>query len=524
MSLLHSSYRYTVIFSMITYALPFWLCFLSVPLMGWLQPSFVPAQIWNGIWRVLFAIPGIFLLGKITGQNGFAFCFRLRSWQRALVPSVPILLLVLVQPWHYLLLPQLSTFPAFVRDLSVYYVFNVIFEEVLFRGLLLTAPMLRWGNTPLRRLCIVFAAALFFAGGHVDALVHYGSMLCFAFAMSGAYLYTGNLLVPMILHFMQGVAVQLFREAGTYSGETYTFAQFNLAGLIFCMLIPLAFGIYFTVKADDFAERILPANGQRLETDTAASRAEAGVLLALTVADFSQTFWPMLLQMLPDALPENLLNGIYALLVFALLCPVFHKLTGRSVPHTFFGVKNWRLSLLAALPVLLFLLTQSNQWWLLPNVSHLLPQLPGILFYSVTVTLLEELVFRGLFLTLLRPMGRSPSKRILLALLAALASVVFTYAALSTLVSEFMFALCAASIYLCTGSLLVPLLLHIAWIWCRTTLPLLAVYAGQSLNWSFLTVNNAWMICLLAPVIALVVCGKGKNGNPSKDSPLKFDL
>lgn len=516
MNSLSSRRLYLVILSMMTYALSFWLCSLSVPLMGRLQPGFVPDQIWNGIWRFLFAIPGVFLLGKITGQNGFAFCFRLRGWQRALVPSVPILLLVLAQPWHYLLLPQLSTFPAFARDLSVYYLFNAAFEEILCRGLLLTAPMLRWGNTPLRRLCIVFAAALFFAGGHVDALVHYGSMLCFAFAMSGAYLYSGNLLVPMILHFMQGVAVQLFREAGTYSGETYIFSQFNLAALVFCMLIPLAFGIYFTVKADDFAERALPANGRRPEMDTAASRVEAGVLLALTMAYFSQSSWPMFRQMLLDALPENLLNGIYASLVFALLCPVFHKLTGRSVPRTFFGVKNWRLSLLAALPILLFLLAQPNQWWMLPNISRLLPQLLGILFCSVATALLEELVFRGLFLTLLRPAGRTPTRRILLALLAALASVVFIYAALPTLVSEFMFSFCAASIYLCTGSLLVPLLLHIAWIWSRTTLSLLAVYAGQSLNWSFLTANNAWMICLLAPVIALVVCCTVKNVNPLK--------
>ena len=105
---------------MITYALSFLLYFLNVPLMGWLQPDFVPAQIWDGIWRFLFAIPGIFLLGKITGQNGFAFCFRLRGWKRALMPSVPRVYLKNLQCCSILL----KAAPTALLNLGIHQVFQ----------------------------------------------------------------------------------------------------------------------------------------------------------------------------------------------------------------------------------------------------------------------------------------------------------------------------------------------------------------------------------------------------------------
>ena len=166
----------------------------------------------GGILRVVFAIPTIILLGYIIEDNGFKFSFATKGLSKSLIAGIPIIvyLLTLVIPLFGISKANadyISTIPA-----SIFQQITVgIFEEALFRGLLMTALVAKFCKKAGGRFLIVFICGLVFGLLHFfnDATISIG-LITTGIAFSVVYLYSKNLLGCIILHAIYDIVSNMY--------------------------------------------------------------------------------------------------------------------------------------------------------------------------------------------------------------------------------------------------------------------------------------------------------------------------
>ncbi|MDR2167200.1 MAG: CPBP family intramembrane metalloprotease [Clostridiales bacterium] len=213
----------------------------------------------DGAIRAVAAIPVIVVLGIVIAQNGFKFTFSPKGSKKALFASAALFLLILATFARMLThLAEADYDAGFILSyFATYLIFdpgNSIWEETLWRGLLMTLPLYYFGDKAGGRLAIVLLASFLFS------LVHFtnglsGIVVAFlaGVGLSAVYAYSGNLLIPIIVHPFMNIFARFGIEQvhGAAIWEIFSISQLTALVAIF------VYGIIITIKAKPFSERFI---------------------------------------------------------------------------------------------------------------------------------------------------------------------------------------------------------------------------------------------------------------------------
>ena len=206
----------------------------------------------DGMLRFLISIPCIIVLGKIIQDNGFKFSLSTKGFKKGMFAHLFFLL------WIFLRLPLFFTateinieFIPAVPAIIFFDLANGIFEEVLFRGILMTAILIQFGETVRGRIfSVVFSGIVFglihLYGGNFLTVLFTGLI---GMGFAAAYVYSKNLLSCIIVHALWNYAMKI---------PNVLIADVNNAGLwsasqmiMYISLVAiLLFAIILTIKAE----------------------------------------------------------------------------------------------------------------------------------------------------------------------------------------------------------------------------------------------------------------------------------
>ena len=219
---------------------------------------------YKGILRIAFAIPCIIMLGRVISQNGFKFCFSLEGFGKCMQAFMAVILSMLVLATAYVFVTGIA---PWVMDLemTVFSFFSLvtffefatgIFEEVLFRGLAMTAALIKWGHTAKGRLLCVIIPGVVFGLVHIVSAGNSWLMTVLLTSVLGisfgaAYVYSKNLLGCMLIHMVWNLNIKLTGNWLVVDMPLTMVTIRNISNIIFIVLI-LVFAVIITVKAKPF--------------------------------------------------------------------------------------------------------------------------------------------------------------------------------------------------------------------------------------------------------------------------------
>jgi membrane protease YdiL (CAAX protease family) len=170
----------------------------------------------DGMLRIVFFIPVIILLGYIIKDSGLKFAFSTKGFAKGMLASIPIFLCLLPLIIGFFNIAEidkdlLSVFPARIFQ----QITTGLFEEPLFRGLLITAILIKWGDRVKGRIMAMLITALLFAlihflnvfSGSGGDISHVLKTFTMGIMLAAVYIYSKNLLSAIIMHSFYNVVL-----------------------------------------------------------------------------------------------------------------------------------------------------------------------------------------------------------------------------------------------------------------------------------------------------------------------------
>ena len=203
----------------------------------------------DGVVRFLFSIPCIIVLGKIIQGNGFKFTFAAKGFKKGMLAHLFFLLAIILHLPLFFIATEFNM--EFIPVIPAIIVFDLgcgIFEEVLFRGILMTAILIQFGETAKGRICcvlfsgIVFGLVHLFGGNFLTVL--FTGILGIGFA--AAYVYSKNLLSCIIVHALWSYIAKI--PNGLFVDERLLAASQMI--MYISLVAILLFAIVLTIKAE----------------------------------------------------------------------------------------------------------------------------------------------------------------------------------------------------------------------------------------------------------------------------------
>ena len=212
--------------------------------------------------RVVLAIPTIILLGYIIRGNGFKFVFTARGFANGMFAGVAFALYIITVLVRFFFATINTAFIPMIPAIILQYLPTGLFEGSLFRGLLMTAMLIKWGHSIKGRLIILLIAGVMFSAGHaLNVNITWSHILeasVLGIGLAGIYIYSKNLFASMLLQSLYDIVI--------YEKATLLIAPSNMAlshvitnfqYVIIYAIIPL-FAIILAVKAKPFSKVFLP--------------------------------------------------------------------------------------------------------------------------------------------------------------------------------------------------------------------------------------------------------------------------
>ena len=223
-------------------------------------------RIADGLIRGGFAILVIVVLGKIVNSNGFKYTFSTKGFKKGMFAHIGVLLLVFSMPFIVLSIPEakLNINNAISIDqlsFVIFHIGNSVWEEALWRGVLMTGALIRWSDTWNERNTIKKRVAFMLICSFAFGLIHFtGGVQQMLFAtiggvvFSAAYIYSKNLLACIIVHALCNY-ILLFVSTMFYDAELVTILvmRFFIVSIALGILV-IPFAIYLTIKAEPFSK------------------------------------------------------------------------------------------------------------------------------------------------------------------------------------------------------------------------------------------------------------------------------
>jgi len=219
----------------------------------------------DGTIRAIAAIPAILLLGVIVGQSGFAYTFSRSGSKQAAFASLAMILCIVVTSPHYFVADYISLdILRWLLPLAYFDIANAVWEEVLWRGLLMTAILYYWGDRAIGRLLIMFLSSAVFGLMHFSSGV-LGIMIafCLGLGLSAAYIYSKNLLVVIAIHALVNYIARFVTPSYEQLIQYGNFVIVLGQAIVIFAIVPI-FAIYCAIKAEPFSWRMkLPRDKYR---------------------------------------------------------------------------------------------------------------------------------------------------------------------------------------------------------------------------------------------------------------------
>lgn len=217
----------------------------------------------DSILRIIFSIPVFILLGYIYNTNGIDFAFSTKGFAKGLFASLAIFLLIFTFSFKFFLMVEINKiYIQFIPFVILQQITTGLYEELSFRGLLMSGMLQKWSNTKLGRVCIVLVSGIIFGLIHLANYFNnanlqstlwnalYAGMVGIGF--SGVYIYSKNLLAAMFIHTIYNIPIHLSNGLiARISTEAYTKIILNAQSVLFFAIIPL-FAILLSIKSEPF--------------------------------------------------------------------------------------------------------------------------------------------------------------------------------------------------------------------------------------------------------------------------------
>lgn len=173
--------------------------------------------------QFILAIAGVWVYRRSRGEKGGIFSFRLQWYNSSLV----LLGIVLILAVSVVIEPLINLFPDHYMErlndaigrggwaLLLTVLLAPVFEEILFRGLILESARRKWGAS----VAIVLSAA-FFGLVHLPILPQALNAFVMGIALGYIYVLTGSLISVIIIHAVNnGLAFLLLELTGTQNSD-----------------------------------------------------------------------------------------------------------------------------------------------------------------------------------------------------------------------------------------------------------------------------------------------------------------
>lgn len=242
---------------------------VSMGLYGLVAPlsGTTPGYLFGGAIRVVFAVLAIILLGFIIKDSGFRFTFSTHGLAKSMFAGIPLLLYLLTLVISFFTVSKINT--AFIPLIPAYIFQQItvgIFEESLFRGLLMTALIVKFCGKAKGRFLTVYLCGLLFGLVHfVNAFASsragYGNVstalsTALVLALPGiafavVYLYSKNVLGCIILHALYDIVSGMYSGLIAEVGNKAVFQSMQSVSSLLLLAMPLLV-IPWIIKARSF--------------------------------------------------------------------------------------------------------------------------------------------------------------------------------------------------------------------------------------------------------------------------------
>lgn len=222
--------------------------------------------------RLALAVPAIIFLGWIFKTNGFRYAFSTKGFSAGLFAGSAFLLFSLWYLGEFYFGAESSNFmigsdsaPSLIIPITVLLCVTMsLFEESVFRGLLMGGILRSWSASPNGRVSmvlisgLVFGAAYYFIINHIHIITFETSALltlAWGVGVSAVYLYSKNLLVCIFLHTVHSLIVSFSSlVTGPMSAGGTLWRGWNVSGFIVLFAVIPVFAIILSINAKPFNE------------------------------------------------------------------------------------------------------------------------------------------------------------------------------------------------------------------------------------------------------------------------------
>lgn len=212
----------------------------------------------DSVFRIIFSIICIVLLCYILRFDSLSFSFTKNGFSKGMFACLPFFLLIFMKILKFFFVLELnigyvSVIPAVVFQ----QVTTGLFEELWFRGLLMTAMLIKWSGTVKGRIITILISSVLFALAHIDSFISSGNIwtllgpLFLGIGFSAIYVYSKNLLSCMIIHAAYDIAQHLSSGLISSAHNVYYLISNIATNALICAIIPI-FAIFLCIKASPF--------------------------------------------------------------------------------------------------------------------------------------------------------------------------------------------------------------------------------------------------------------------------------
>ena len=212
--------------------------------------------------NIIFTILAVVLLGLINQVNSFRYVFKTKGLAKGLLVLIPVMA-------FFLFGLVFNASQAASADIEITWIFpanafmqatSAFMQNILFRGLLITALLIKFSSTESERVRSVFKASALYliiyiplniVGGSGVELMQLINTFVVGAGFCAAYLYSKNLLS---LALAQGVWQILGSVIASFAAENYYNqpSPFALIPLIIILISIVIFTVRFSKRAEPF--------------------------------------------------------------------------------------------------------------------------------------------------------------------------------------------------------------------------------------------------------------------------------
>ncbi len=198
--------------------------------------------------RLITGIAAAAIFAGLYSRQRLKESFSFKGFGRGLLSSLPLLLfsgVCIAVLFIGLRLFYIESVPEFIGNVVVLTLTTSIFEELVFRGLLMGGYFLLKHQNRLTRLIFAILSAGIFTACHPQ---YYASPLqlfrlfALGFSLAAVFLFSRNLLICTLMHFIYNVSVNLLPYGFNVRNElrTYLYISFD-----YIYILIFAFGLLF---------------------------------------------------------------------------------------------------------------------------------------------------------------------------------------------------------------------------------------------------------------------------------------